>query len=346
MKKIFLFITILTVHAALAQQTGLVKPDLLVVSVSTLETKKDVTTGLHTVKVKVVIRNSGKGMAAASQLQAVVRGSGTTANATNANAAWVPFGNAVAMPALKAGGSLTRELTLQETTATVSAMPFDMRIIVDAGGTVSETNESNNSSTVFQAGGLTVAAPYTVEANLQIKKVDTLSIQIPAEAFTLSNASGNQTGSYYLITGQGGTMADPRNGIINNSLVAPVSLPVGAVICKVDFHYIKLSSSRSIPHLALVTRGLDGNNGGFIVRKNLIEYWISSPAATGGAGFAVKTSSTEKGFRFPITDQYQNSYYLEIKVDENAGRIFPQTSAWPNGASPFIWGVKLYYTLN
>lgn len=173
-------------------------------------------------------------------------------------------------------------------------------------------------------------------------------LSIPAEAFRASNGDGNN--GFYKIRRDGlGTMAG--NGeTLNNTLVAPLQLPDGAVIKKIEFNALSLYPHGHRPHLRLVQRGLIDDarqQGGYKGVTKITNYSASSFALISEKGglMDIKTIKTEN-LNYKINNK-TSSYYFEVLA--NKSDIPPadvRGSYWPNDNQLFIWSVTVFYTAN
>lgn len=172
-------------------------------------------------------------------------------------------------------------------------------------------------------------------------------VSIPAEAFRASNENGNN--GYYKIRRDGlGTLAGTGE-TINNSLVAPLQLPDGAVISRIHFNILSLYSYKYFPHLKLVQRGMvksDRQEGAYLFNAPVNKYSITSFALSTVSGLLdIKTLVADK-MDYKINNK-SSSYFLEVMANKSDQ---PPTdvrhSHWPNDNYLFIWSVEVYYTIN
>jgi hypothetical protein len=156
----------------------------------------------------------------------------------------------------------------------------------------------------------------TVRTNVGTVKVPNI-LAIPAEAFRASNQNGEI--GYYKIRRDGlGTLAGSGE-TINNSLVAPLNLPNGAVITKVEFNMLSIAGQGYMPHLRLVQRGLVSSatqEGAYLGITRINKYSVNSHSMTGKGGLLdVKTLKSDP-MNFKINNQ-ANSYYFEILANKS-----------------------------
>lgn len=171
-----------------------------------------------------------------------------------------------------------------------------------------------------------------------------LVYSIPAEAFRPSSQNGNN--GYYKIRRDGlGTLAGSGE-TINNSLVAPLNLPNGAVITKVEFNMLSIYPQGYMPHLRLMQKGLvkdDRQEGAYLGVVRINKYSVNSFGLTGKGGLLDVKTLTSGPMNFRINNQ-ANSYYFEILANKtdwpppNAAQSF-----WPNDNYLFIWSVEVHY---
>lgn len=172
-------------------------------------------------------------------------------------------------------------------------------------------------------------------------------LSIPAEAFRPSNQSGNN--GYYKIRTSGlGTMAGTGE-TINNSLVAPLNLPNGAVITKIEFNALSIYPHGYRPHLSLVQKGLiksTTQEGAYSGITRVTKYSVSSFSFEGKGGLLdVKTIVTDN-MNYKINNQ-SNAYYFEVMANKSdAPPANAVQSFWPNDNYLFIWSVVVHYNLN
>jgi hypothetical protein len=142
-------------------------------------------------------------------------------------------------------------------------------------------------------------------------------LSVPAEAFRPSNETGNN--GYYKIRRDGlGTLAGSGE-TINNSLVAPLNLPHGAVINKIEFNMLSLYPHGYFPHLSLVARGVvnsERQKGGYLGITRVTKYSVNSFSLSNESGLMdIKTLVTDK-MDYKINNQ-SGSYYLEVLANKN-----------------------------
>lgn len=175
-----------------------------------------------------------------------------------------------------------------------------------------------------------------------------LVLSIPAEAFQASNGDGNN--GYYKIRRDGlGTMAGSGE-TLNNSLVAPLLLPDGSVIKKIEFNALSLYPHGHRPHLRLVQRSFIDDarqRGGYKSVTKITNHSASSFALISEKGslMDIKTIKTEN-LNYKINNK-TSSYYFEVlanKSDTPPADV--RSSQWPNDNHLFIWSVTVYYTVN
>jgi hypothetical protein len=186
----------------------------------------------------------------------------------------------------------------------------------------------------------------SVKTNVGTVKLPNI-LAIPAEAFQASNQNGNN--GYYKIRKDGlGTLAGSGE-TINNSLIAPLNLPNGAVITRVEFNMLSIAGQGYMPHLRLVQKGLVSSatqDGAYLGIIRINKYSVNSHAFTGKGGLLDVQTLRSDPMNLKISNQ-SNSYYFEILANKsdsppaNASQSF-----WPNDNYLFVWSVVVYYTLN
>ena len=202
-------------------------------------------------------------------------------------------------------------------------------------------NHPNRKDTVPVVQGMN-----TVKTNVGTVKVPSI-LAIPAEAFQASNQNGNN--GYYKIRKDGlGTLAGSGE-TINNSLVAPLNLPNGAVITKVEFNMLAIAGQGYMPHLRLVQRGLVSSatqDGAYLGVTRINKYSVNSHSFTGKGGLLDVQTLRSDPMNFKINNQ-SNSYYFEILANKSdSPPANASQSSWPNDNYLFIWSVVVYYTVN
>jgi hypothetical protein len=184
-----------------------------------------------------------------------------------------------------------------------------------------------------------------INNNTRIKLPHVMSI--PAEAFRPSNETGNN--GYYKIRRDGlGTLAGTGE-TINNTLVAPLQLPDGTVITKVEFNVLSLYPHGYRPHLRLIQRGMVNDarqKGAYSGITPINKYTASSQGMTTESGLANLQTLKSESMHYKI-DNKTSSYYFEVLANKSD---FPPTdvlgSKWPNDNYLFIWSVTVYYLLD
>ena len=171
-------------------------------------------------------------------------------------------------------------------------------------------------------------------------------VSIPAEAFRPSNENGNN--GYYKIRRDGlGTLAGTGE-TINNSLIAPLNLPDGAVITKVEFNILSLNPHGYFPHLKLVQRGIVNDTrqkGAYSMNTPINKYSVNSMAMTTESGLLdVKTiGSTAMNYKI---DNKSSSYFFEVLANKSdRPPTDTRESYWPNDNYLFIWSVEVHYSM-
>lgn len=172
-------------------------------------------------------------------------------------------------------------------------------------------------------------------------------ISVPAEAFHPSNEAGNN--GYYKIRRDGlGTLAGTGE-TINNTLVAPLQLPDGAVITKVEFNVLSLYPHGYRPHLRLMQRGMVNDarqKGAYSGVTRINKYTASSQGMTTESGLMNLQTLKSETMSYKI-DNKTSSYYFEVLANKSDS---PPTdvlgSKWPNDNYLFIWSVNVYYLLD
>lgn len=190
-----------------------------------------------------------------------------------------------------------------------------------------------------------VKANTTINANTTLREPSVISI--PAEAFRPSNEIGNN--GYYKIRRDGlGTLAGSSE-IIRNTLVAPLVLPDGAVITKIEFNVLSLYPHGYRPHLRLVQRGVVNDTrqkGGYMGVTRVNKYSASSQGMTGETGLANIQTLRSENMSYKI-DNKTSSYFFEVLANRaDHPPIDARDSEWPNDNYLFIWSVEVYYSLN
>src|SRR5688572_10364161 len=189
-----------------------------------------------------------------------------------------------------------------------------------------------------------VKAVNTINSNAIVKLP--LVASIPAEAFRPTNENGNN--GYYKIRRDGlGTLAGTGEKI-NNSLVAPLNLPNGAVITKINFNILSLYPHRYFPHLRLIQRGIvnsDRQNGAYMGNTPITKYSVSSMGMNTESGLLdIKTVVTD-GLNYKINNK-GSSYFFEVLANQSDNPpVDTRGSFWPNDNYLFIWSIEVYYTL-
>jgi len=214
-------------------------------------------------------------------------------------------------------------------------------LVVQLHAQTNNPNNPNRRDTVPVVQGVNA-----VRTNVGTVKVPNI-LALPAEAFQASNQNGNI--GYYKIRKDGlGTLAGSGE-TINNSLVAPLNLPNGAVITKVEFNMLSIAGQGYMPHLRLVQRGLVSSStqeGAYLGIVRINKYSVNSYSMTGKGGLLDVQTLKSDPMNLKINNQ-TNSYYFEILA--NKSDMPPATAAqssWPNDNYLFIWSVVVYYTLN
>jgi hypothetical protein len=136
---------------------------------------------------------------------------------------------------------------------------------------------------------------------------------------------------------------------INNSLVAPLSLPDGAVITKIEFNVLSLYPHGYFPHLKLVQRGLVNDSrqkGAYSVNTPVNKYSVNSMAMTTESGLLdVKTIGSER-MSYKINNK-TSSYFFEVMANKSdRAPVDVNGSNWPNDNYLFIWSVEVHYMLD
>lgn len=172
-------------------------------------------------------------------------------------------------------------------------------------------------------------------------------VSIPAEAFRASNENGNN--GYYKIRRDGlGTLAGTGE-TINNTLVAPLNLPDGAVIQKIYFNVLSLYPHGYFPHFRLVQRGIvntDRQKGAYSFNTPLNKYSMNSIGTNTESGLLdIKTLVADK-LNYKINNK-GSSYFFEVLANKSdRSPTDARDSYWPNDNYLFIWSVEVYYTIN
>lgn len=181
-----------------------------------------------------------------------------------------------------------------------------------------------------------------------------LVYSIPAEEFRPSNINGNI--GYYKIRREDGLGTLAGTGeTINNTLVAPIHLPDGAVIEKMIFHVLSLRPSGPnsgvnswFPHFRLVTRGIvrtDRQKGAYMSILPLTYYSATSPAISNRSGLVDVQSISSKEIGHTINNK-NAAYYIEILANkDDRPPVDGRGSNWPNDNYLFIWSVEVYYSM-
>lgn len=203
----------------------------------------------------------------------------------------------------------------------------------------SQTNNQGNNQQTNNPSEVT-AVQTGVRVNAQLAKVDTLSYVIGRSDFRLLN---NNTGEYMKILPQGVTIkTESSSGKSSNSLVAPLHLPVGAIIRNVKLNYVMLPQGGVVPHLVLRSHYLT-SQGGYGINKAITSFWVSSNNLNGSNGYNVQTSGTSQGFNVAVSKG--STHYFEILAGSSQSTNTPQQSIWPDNEKIFIWSIDVQYTL-
>jgi hypothetical protein len=220
-------------------------------------------------------------------------------------------------------------------------LAFLFALSIQVYGQTHNPNNPNRRDTVPVVKGVS-----TVKANVGTVKIPSI-LAIPAEAFQASNQNGNI--GYYKIRENGlGTLAGSGE-TINNSLVAPLNLPNGAVITKVEFNILSIAGQGYMPHLRLVQRGLVSSTtqeGGYLGTTRINKYSVNSHSFTGKGGLLDVQTLTSDPMNFKINNG-SNAYYFEILANKSdSPPASARQSYWPNDNYLFIWSVVVHYTVN
>jgi hypothetical protein len=212
--------------------------------------------------------------------------------------------------------------------------------------------QSNRTLTHYQGRGNqsqdtvpVVRAMDRISSNAIVKLPNVVAI--PAEAFRASNENGNN--GYYKIRRDGlGTLAGTGE-TINNTLVAPLNLPDGAVIQKIYFNILSLVPHGYFPHFRLVQKGVlntDRQKGAFSSNTPLNKYSMNSMGMNTASGLLdVKTLVADK-LNYKINNK-GFSYFFEVLANKSdRAPVDARDSNWPNDNYLFIWSVEVYYLLN
>ena len=184
-----------------------------------------------------------------------------------------------------------------------------------------------------------------INTNTRIKLPHVISI--PAEAFRPSNGDGNN--GYYKLRRDGlGTLAGTSE-TINNTLVAPLQLPDGAVITRVEFNVLSLYPHGYRPHLRLIQRGMVDDSrqkGAYSGVTRINKYTASSQGMTTEAGLANIQTLKSESMSYKINNK-TSSYYFEVLANQSdSPPADVRGSRWPNDNYLFIWSVTVYYLLD
>ncbi|MBL7723732.1 MAG: hypothetical protein JNK27_06270 [Chitinophagaceae bacterium] len=329
--------------------------DLAITNVTVIEATSNPSTGLHKVKVSVTIQNNGDAPSARTSLKMLVQNQIMNLVAPpnpQPQNPWHQLGDNQPVNAIAPGQPVTEEYLFIETKKVITTSRFNMGVMADAGNQIKEINETDNRSAAISVTPVAERAEYvavtpTVQTIAQLKKIDTLVYTIGPSDFKLSNREGDF--GFARISTEGvsiGASTSFSGSRVYNSLVAPLHLPAGAVIVKISFMYINLSTSGCVPHLALRSRFSD-ERGGWVSVQPVTSYWIAGTERTENRnGLAdVKSSVTPAGFRVRIADNA--SYNFEVLADENArSATIPTSSLWPRNGTLFVWGINVHYSLN
>lgn len=112
--------------------------DLEVVKLQLIAAEKNNSEKLSYVTVTISIKNSGQIAAPTTKVNAFVK--------KQEASKWTKVDQLTAFPAIKPGETVTQKIIFKIPYAVIAPMYFELKVMADAGNSVKESNEQNNSS--------------------------------------------------------------------------------------------------------------------------------------------------------------------------------------------------------